>query len=68
MWFSEVKDMPATTVSGYTEAGATGEIGHYTQLVWAKTTKVGCGFMKNYDDQWYKQVIILRISIASVIS
>ena len=27
--------------------GATGVIGHYTQVVWAKTYEVGCGFMRS---------------------
>ena len=25
---------------------ATGVIGHYTQVVWAETAEVGCGFIK----------------------
>ena len=30
-------------------------IGHYTQVVWAETTKIGCGYVA-YDKDGYKQV------------
>ena len=31
--------------SNKAETGATGVIGHYTQVVWADTAEVGCGYM-----------------------
>ena len=31
--------------SNKAETGATGTIGHYTQVVWADTYEVGCGYM-----------------------
>lgn len=42
-WFNEVKDWPASAVSSYYVTSGP-ETGHYTQVIWAKTTKVGCGF------------------------
>ena len=42
-WYDEVKDWPAANVGAFSPAGATGVIGHYTQLVWAETKRVGCG-------------------------
>ena len=41
--YDEVKDFPSENVGAYSQAGATGVIGHYTQIVWAKTKYVGCG-------------------------
>ena len=45
--------MPANLVSSYPKdalaAGATGVIGHYTQIVWADTSEVGCGYIKFID-------------------
>ena len=44
--------------------GATGVIGHYTQVVWAKTEEVGCGYMKYRDDSgWLKTVSNINISM-----
>ncbi|CAL4085498.1 unnamed protein product, partial [Meganyctiphanes norvegica] len=41
-WYGEVEHMPNTDVSSYQDP-PTGIIGHYTQVVWAKTYEVGCG-------------------------
>ncbi|XP_046326882.2 uncharacterized protein LOC124111278 [Haliotis rufescens] len=39
-WHSEVKSFT------YNGTNVPDEVGHYTQLVWADTTRVGCGFAK----------------------
>ena len=45
--------MPPSAVSEFpedpTKAGATGVIGHYTQIVWAETSEVGCGYIRFTD-------------------
>ena len=42
----------------------TGVVGHYTQVVWAKATKVGCGFIAKIDESspqyQYQQVLLLH--------
>ena len=47
--YFQVKDITAQAVNSFsldkTVTGATGDIGHYTQVVWAETTDVGCGYM-----------------------
>ena len=47
--YFQVKDITAQAVDSFsldkTVTGATGDIGHYTQVVWAETTDVGCGYM-----------------------
>lgn len=62
-WYDEVKDWPADNVGAFDTASpvaATGVVGHYTQVVWAKTTKVGCGWVGHIDStkptMKYKQV------------
>ncbi|XP_013778033.2 CRISP/Allergen/PR-1-like [Limulus polyphemus] len=45
-WYSEVKDMPASYISPFrinTNPGK--QIGHFTQIAWASTWRVGCGFI-----------------------
>jgi len=42
-WYDEVKDWPASNVGAFSSNGASGTIGHYTQVVWADTEYVGCG-------------------------
>ena len=39
-WYSEVSMFPASSVSQYQFSPDTG---HYSQLVWADTSRVGCG-------------------------
>ena len=55
LFLRQVIHMPANLVGSYPkdalEAGATGVIGHYTQIVWADTSEVGCGYIKFFDDK-----------------
>ncbi|CAO3582619.1 unnamed protein product [Absidia cylindrospora] len=39
-WYDEVKDYD------YSNPGFSGTTGHFTQVVWKGTTKIGCGFSK----------------------
>ena len=45
--------MPSIAVKSYSNnaaaVGASGVIGHYTQLGWADTREVGCGYIKYLD-------------------
>ena len=56
--------MPATCVNPYSQNGATGVIGHYTQVVWAESYAVGCGYVYFNDGPWYTKVIAMHISIS----
>lgn len=49
-WYSEIVHFPSQNVGSFSQDGATGVIGHYTQLVWAETEFIGCGLI-NYRDQ-----------------
>lgn len=48
-WYDEQADFPAGNVAAFSPAGATGTIGHFTQLVWAETKHIGCGIMYHKD-------------------
>ena len=41
----QVNDFPSENVSSYPNS-LTEKVGHYTQVIWAKTQKVGCGFIQ----------------------
>ncbi|XP_064091708.1 uncharacterized protein LOC135205271 [Macrobrachium nipponense] len=43
-WYAEVVDMPSYVVDSFTSSVPSGRvIGHYTQVLWAKTNEIGCG-------------------------
>lgn len=57
-WYDEVKDFNSTYVYPYyAEPGVL--VGHYTQLVWAQTNKIGCGKIyfhrtgSKWGGEWY---------------
>ncbi|XP_040565553.2 venom allergen 5 [Lepeophtheirus salmonis] len=66
-WYNEVKDFPSKNVEKYSSEGATGQVGHYTALVWAATTRVGCGFIMYYDDTMplypYKKMLVCNYGV-----
>ena len=63
-WYDEVKDWSAANVGAFSQAGATGITGHYTQVVWAETQYVGCGVIY-YKDQanWAKNYPYRKVSL-----
>ncbi|XP_014222130.1 venom allergen 3-like [Trichogramma pretiosum] len=59
-WYNEVKDYSKNSVSKFTSLkGPNGkDVGHYTQLVWAKTNRVGCGAMRYNDGRFNKFFLV----------
>ena len=55
--------MPSANIASYSSNGATGVIGHYTQVVWAESYALGCGYVYFNDGQWYTRVNLMHISI-----
>jgi hypothetical protein len=54
-WFDEIKDYPPSAVDRLQFSAATG---HYTQVVWAETTQVGCGFVRfKGTNGWYTNMV-----------
>nr|CAH0100864.1 unnamed protein product [Daphnia galeata] len=50
-WYDEVKIVSSSYVSSF-PSNPTGVIGHYTQMLWAKTFKIGCGIVSYYDTKF----------------
>ena len=42
-WFSEISQFPPSSVDRFAFSPATG---HYSQLVWASSTRLGCGLVE----------------------
>lgn len=57
-WYDEVKDWPAANVESFDNAGATGTTGHYTQVVWAESREVGCGYVYFKEGSWYRKHLL----------
>ncbi|KOC70985.1 Venom allergen 3, partial [Habropoda laboriosa] len=54
MWYDEVAQMDRNQVSRFTNGN---NVGHYTQLVWANTNKIGCGKIVYQNDQWKRYYV-----------
>ncbi|XP_031825716.2 venom allergen 3-like [Nomia melanderi] len=51
MWYNEVKDFDRNEVNRLTTNNFS-KVGHYTQLVWANSNKIGCGKIIFKSGQW----------------
>merc|ERR1712020_452603 len=62
MWYGEVKDMTKKARKSFSSnnalTGATGVIGHYTQVVWAESHEVGCGYMTSVKGTNFESVLV----------
>merc|ERR1712080_54462 len=56
-WYDEVTNpgFSAENIDPYAFSSGTG---HYTQVVWAETTELGCGWSYFKDGSWYKSLVV----------
>merc|ERR1712080_404338 len=61
-WYDEIDDFKdastSCSIKSFKSDCASAAIGHFTQVVWAKTTHVGCGYVR-YNDGKYNQVRVI---------
>lgn len=62
-WYNEVKDFDNSAVESFFKEGGghTGVVGHYTQVVWADVSKIGCGYIYRVDaseNNLYKETLV----------
>jgi hypothetical protein len=51
-WVDEREQYAGGSISDAISDGTFGVIGHYTQVIWRETTKVGCAVVSNADDDY----------------
>jgi hypothetical protein len=56
LWYDEVKDWPGANVGRFSNSGATGMVGHYTQLAWGSSKEVGCGYVLHQNGNSFEKV------------
>lgn len=56
MWYNEVEKMNNRLVDNF--SGNIQNVGHYTQLVWANSNKIGCGKIIYQDGRWNKYYMV----------
>jgi hypothetical protein len=60
LWVEEKKDYQPGPIPAVSRTGDFEDVGHYTQLVWADTRKVGCALAEGDEDE----VLVCRYSQA----
>jgi len=58
MWYDEVKDIAEASRAKSGSPGSTGVVGHYTQVVWAESSEVGCGWMTSVKNKNFENVLV----------
>lgn len=51
-WVAEKRDFVNLPTPGFSRTGRPGDVTHYTQIVWARTTTVGCAMASNKRDDF----------------
>ncbi|KAK4291427.1 hypothetical protein Pmani_035743 [Petrolisthes manimaculis] len=52
-WYDEVQDFPNDNIMQFQFSAP---VGHYTQLMWWSSDKIGCGFTMYREDGWWKKL------------
>jgi len=61
-WFSEIKDYNGNPASFQSNGGPV--VGHFTQVVWAKTFLIGCGYCTNNKGGMTNEYLVCQYHIA----
>ncbi|PRD22717.1 UNVERIFIED_CONTAM: CRISP/Allergen/PR-1 [Trichonephila clavipes] len=64
--YDEVDYYDKSWLSEYWDITGKKEIGHFTQMVWAKTWKIGCGFTAYLDGDSYNWLYVCNYGPAYV--
>ena len=56
-WFNEIELLPISSISSFAFSPSTG---HFTQLAWAATNKIGCGVTQYPSGRWAQSLFSLE--------
>jgi len=59
-WYNEVAKFSSSNIKPFKFVE---ETGHYTQLAWADTYKVGCGVSGFQKEKWWKRLVACNYAI-----
>jgi len=59
-WFNEIKDYNGNVGNFQNNGGPV--IGHFTQVAWAESYLVGCGYCKKIEGEWTKEYMVCQYS------
>jgi hypothetical protein len=57
-WWDEIKNMSGKSVDAFSSGGPV--TGHFTQVIWAHSYIVGCGFVQYNDGGWITQLYVCQ--------
>jgi hypothetical protein len=59
-WYEEIKNMETSYVNKFPKSPSKGVIGHFTQVIWAESYLVGCGFSQYSEPPLYKSFYVCQ--------
>merc|ERR1719427_651290 len=62
-WYDEIKDYSPDWAESFRTPDSGAVVGHFTQVVWATTHKIGCGYIKYYENGWYKHHYVCNYAV-----
>ncbi|XP_072143624.1 CRISP/Allergen/PR-1-like [Dermacentor andersoni] len=57
-WFIEYRDYNPNRVASFDTSDSRGVVTHFTQMIWAETRYIGCGFSNFYQGNRYTRIFV----------
>ncbi|KAL1377635.1 hypothetical protein pipiens_016126 [Culex pipiens pipiens] len=67
-WYSEFKDANPSVIAKYPSSWTGPQIGHFTQIVSDRTTRVGCAMVRFREGQYTKDYIVCNYALTNIIN
>lgn len=67
-WYSEYKDANPNVIAKYPSSWSGPQIGHFTQIVSDRTTRVGCAMVRFKEGQYTKDYIVCNYALTNIVN